>query len=111
MADILHVISKFPELSTLTRIEKQMSSPTTIPRATGSRTFVTHETVPAGDFLASVLPSEDNPARFVADSYNCEAILRSFKADKKALLFPQHTGLSDPSNAPQERRSRTRHRA
>jgi hypothetical protein len=111
MSDILQSLSKFPELASLTRTEKQMSSQTTTSKVTGSRTFVTNVPTLADDSLFSELESDDAPGHFLGDGYNSDAILRSFKADKKALLFPESANLKDPLHAPTEIRSRNRHRS
>jgi hypothetical protein len=51
MSDILLAISKFPELSALTKTEKLMSSQTTTNKAAGSRTFMKNIPGSAGDAL------------------------------------------------------------
>jgi hypothetical protein len=110
LSDILLAISKFPELSALTKTEKLISSQT-MTKATSSRTFITNMPGPVCDALASELEDDKAPGHFVGDHYNSDAVLPSFKADKKALLFPESRNLKDPLHVPNEARGRNRQRS
>jgi hypothetical protein len=69
MTELMHVISQFPDLSTLTKLEKQLSGNMSLSNANFSTTFLVHEpvTIPVdveGEFL-----DDTGIGSFTADGY------------------------------------------
>jgi hypothetical protein len=111
MTELTHVISQFPDLSTLTKLEKQLSGNTSSSNANVSKTFLVHEPVAIPIDVEGEFMDDAGIGSFTADGYKPCRVLRSFKADQKALLFPEQDGLVDPIKYPLQSRSLSRHRS
>jgi hypothetical protein len=88
MTELLHVISQFPDLSTLTKLEKQLCGNTLSSNANASRPFLIKEPVAIPANVKREFQEDAGMCSFTAEGYQPIHVLRTFKADEKELLFP-----------------------
>jgi hypothetical protein len=92
MADILAIVARFPEFSTLTKQQKQLESTMPPGASSGSRAFVTSTPEPAFDDAFPDVTETGSASTYTDDSYDGVRILKYFKVNNRRHLFRNRWG-------------------